>query len=114
MTEAERAHRKQLVKAAALTHLDLSAQSPSDFVKIQADLHEFLSMAGVHMLVPMEKTTVEEVLKSLVPGGHVSEMLDGIRETLDLISVSNYPGTPVQLDSYRPGTIPLSATTNVT
>jgi predicted RNA-binding Zn ribbon-like protein len=114
MTEAERAHRRQLQKAASLTHVDLNAQSPSDFVKIQADLHEFLSMAGVHMLVPLERATVEAALKSLVPRPYVSEMLDGIRETLQLISVTNYAGSPLQTDPYRLGTVSLSAAANVT
>src|SRR5262249_17810540 len=82
---------------------------------IQADLHEFLSMADVHMLLPIvKKTTVEEALGNLVPRPYVREMLDGIRETLDWISAANYADSPVQLDRYRPGSIPLSATTNVT
>jgi predicted RNA-binding Zn ribbon-like protein len=112
MTEVERAHRKQLQKIAALTHRDLKAQSPSDFVKIQADLHEFLSGAGLQMLVPLDKVTAEEIMKTLVPSHYVTEMLDELRETLKWLVVVNNPN--VHTDPERPGTISLSAEANVT
>jgi hypothetical protein len=107
MTEAEQFHKAQLAKAAEMARKDLSALSPSERVKLQADLHEFLLSSDVHMLVDVRKLTTEEIMKTLAPIRSVPEMLEGIREILQWLVVQD--GKSVMGDPERPGTIYLFA-----
>jgi hypothetical protein len=112
MTEAEKFHKAQLEKATEVARRDVNALSPTERVKLQADLHEFLLRGGVHMLVDLSKVTAEEIMKTLVPLPYVPEVVEGIRETLEWLVVQD--GETVMSDPEKPGTINLSATATAT
>jgi hypothetical protein len=91
MTKDERMHRRQLEKAALISNMDLNELTSSQYVKLQADLYEFLSAAGLRGLrAPLMNIRPDDIRDQvLVPTHYVPEMLRALRDQLiDIATVA--------------------------
>jgi len=102
MTKVERMHRRQLEKAALIANVDVDALTPSELVKLQVDLYEFLSASGLRgMRVPISNIRREDIRERtdeiLVPRHYVPEIVKTLREKFVDIAVVAAAGVNADL-----------------
>ena len=83
MTDREKIHVAQLKKAAEIASVEIDALVPSGYMKLQADLYEFIHGAGIGQAMPIENLTDSELKNwELVPSAHVREIVKYLKRTL--------------------------------
>lgn len=90
MTDIEKRHIEQLQRAAEIAKVDLDSMSPGEFLRLQGDLHEFISSSGVGQRTPLGKLTDAELENwELLPKVYVKEIVEYLRKRLSALATTN-------------------------